>query len=77
MVFAELRDPVRKKIERHGLTCTIDPRHFFPAVGAAVGAVRAETGAQSLAASHGASTQHGQPTPLTGGNRDGREERQE
>jgi len=30
LVFAELKDPVRRKIERYGLTRTIDPRHFFP-----------------------------------------------
>jgi MFS superfamily sulfate permease-like transporter len=46
LVFAELKDPVRRKIERYGLTRTIDPRHFFPTVEAAVAAFRAETGAQ-------------------------------
>jgi high affinity sulfate transporter 1 len=45
LVFAELKDPVRGKIERYGLTRTIDPRHFFPTIGAAVSAFRAETGA--------------------------------
>jgi MFS superfamily sulfate permease-like transporter len=45
LVFAELKDPVRKKIERYGLTRTIDPRHFFPTIGAAISAFRAETGA--------------------------------
>ena len=30
LVFAELKDPVRRKIERYGLTRTINPRHFFP-----------------------------------------------
>jgi high affinity sulfate transporter 1 len=46
LVFAELKDPVREKIERYGLTRTIDPRHFFPTVEAAVAAFREETGAQ-------------------------------
>src|SRR5262252_7394472 len=46
LVFAELKDPVRRKIERYGLTRTIDPRHFFPTVGAAVEAFREETGTQ-------------------------------
>jgi high affinity sulfate transporter 1 len=46
LVFAELKDPVRRKIERYGLTRTIDPRHFFPTVDAAVSAFRTETGAQ-------------------------------
>jgi high affinity sulfate transporter 1 len=45
LVFAELKDPVRAKIERYGLTRTIDPGHFFPTVGAAVKAFRDETGA--------------------------------
>src|SRR6516162_7461893 len=44
LVFAELKDPVRQKIERYGLTRTIDPAHFFPTVGAAVEAFRQETG---------------------------------
>lgn len=46
LVFAELKDPVRRKIDRYGLTHTIDPRHFFPSTEAAVAAFRAETGAQ-------------------------------
>ena len=50
LVFAELKDPVRRKIERYGLTRTIDPSHFFPTIGAAVAAFRAETGAQWTAA---------------------------
>ncbi len=33
LVFAEMKDPVRKKIERYGLTRTIDPAHFFPTLG--------------------------------------------
>ncbi len=46
LVFAELKDPVRRKIERYGLTRTIDPGHFFPTIGAAVKAFRQETGAE-------------------------------
>jgi MFS superfamily sulfate permease-like transporter len=46
LVFAELKDPVRRKIERYGLTRTIDPGHFFPTIGAAVAAFRERTGAQ-------------------------------
>jgi hypothetical protein len=41
-----MKKPVREKIERYGLTRTIDPAHFYPTVGAAVDAYRAETGAQ-------------------------------
>jgi MFS superfamily sulfate permease-like transporter len=45
LVFAELKDPVRRKIERYGLIRTIDPGHFFPTVEAAVSAFRGKTGA--------------------------------
>ncbi|MFD8869171.1 SulP family inorganic anion transporter [Streptomyces sp. NPDC059590] len=46
LVFAELKDPVRRKIERYELTRTIDPEHFFPTVEAAVAAFRLRTGAE-------------------------------
>ncbi|MFH7597351.1 sulfate permease [Streptomyces racemochromogenes] len=46
LVFAELKDPVRRKIERYGLTRTIDPGHFFPTVEVAVDTFRHRTGAQ-------------------------------
>jgi len=42
LVFAEMKDPVRRKIERYELTRTIDPRHFFPTIEASVEAYRAE-----------------------------------
>jgi high affinity sulfate transporter 1 len=45
LVFAELKDPVREKIERYGLTRTIDPNHFFPTIEAAIQAFRQQTGA--------------------------------
>ena len=51
LVFAELKDPVRAKIERYGLTRTIDPRHFYPTIESAVQAYREETGAEWTAAS--------------------------
>ena len=50
LVFAELKGPVQEKIERYGLTRTIDPRHFFPTLGSAVAAYRQLTGAQWTAA---------------------------
>jgi high affinity sulfate transporter 1 len=50
LVFAELKDPVREKIERYGLTRTIDPRHFYPTIEAAVAAFQEETGARWAAA---------------------------
>ncbi|NMH93122.1 sulfate permease [Pseudonocardia bannensis] len=46
LVFAEMKDPVRRKIDRYELIRTIDPAHFFPTVDAAVDAFRRETGAQ-------------------------------
>ncbi len=46
LVFAELKDPVRRKIERYGLTRTIDPRHFYPTIESALAAYRQETGAE-------------------------------
>src|SRR3954447_3484229 len=45
LVFAELKDPVRRKLERYGLTRALEPGHFFPTVEAAVEAFCAETGA--------------------------------
>ena len=57
LVFAELKDPVRAKIERYGLTRTIDPRHFFPTIESAVAAFRQETGAQWAAADQAATSE--------------------
>jgi MFS superfamily sulfate permease-like transporter len=45
LAFAEMKDPVRSKIERYGLTRTIDPTHFFPTLTAAITAFQRETGA--------------------------------
>ena len=36
LVFAELKDPVRAKIERYELTRTIDPTHFYPTIDSAI-----------------------------------------
>jgi len=63
LVFAELKDPVRRKIERYGLTRTIDPNHFYPTVEAAVAAFRAETGAQWPADGPSADSRLLQPPP--------------
>jgi high affinity sulfate transporter 1 len=38
LVFAEMKTPVRTKIERYELTRTIDPHHFFDTIGEAVAA---------------------------------------
>jgi MFS superfamily sulfate permease-like transporter len=53
LVFAELKDPVRRKIERYGLTRTINPGHFFPTIEAAVAAFRLRTGAEWVPAEEG------------------------
>lgn len=45
LIFAELKDPVRQKIDRYQLTRTIEPAHFFPTLDDAVAAYRAQTGA--------------------------------
>ncbi len=36
LILAELKDPVRDKIERYGLYDTIDRRHFYPTIEVAV-----------------------------------------
>jgi high affinity sulfate transporter 1 len=66
LVFAELKDPVRRKIERYGLTDVIEPRHFFPTVGSAVEAFRAETGAEWTTAAPPVSVGEGSPAATDG-----------
>jgi high affinity sulfate transporter 1 len=44
LVFAELKDPVRAKLERYELIGPLDPDHFFPTLDAAVEAFREQTG---------------------------------
>lgn len=46
LVFAELKDPVREKLERYSLIGTLEPRHFFPTLDAAVEAFQHETDAK-------------------------------
>ncbi|WP_394428748.1 SulP family inorganic anion transporter [Streptomyces sp. SGAir0957] len=46
LVFAELKDPARRKIERYGLTRTFAPGRFHPTLEAAVAAYRASSGAR-------------------------------
>jgi high affinity sulfate transporter 1 len=50
LVFADMKDPVREKVERYELTRTIDPAHFFPTVGAAVAAFQDQFGADWVSA---------------------------
>ena len=46
LVFAELKDPVRAKLERYELIGPLDPDHFFPTLDAAVHAFRQQSGAE-------------------------------
>ncbi|HET6793073.1 MAG TPA: sulfate permease [Acidimicrobiales bacterium] len=67
LVFAEMKDPVREKIERYELTRTIDPSHFFPTLDAAVAAFRSRPPAPPAAAgAHPAEASSG-GTPGGGG----------
>jgi high affinity sulfate transporter 1 len=53
LVFAELKDPVRNRVNRYELTRVIDPAHFFPTLDAAVTAFQEETGTQWSRVEHG------------------------
>ena len=46
LVFAELKDPVRAKLERYKLIGRLDPDHFFRTLDGAIEAFRRETGAE-------------------------------
>lgn len=46
LVFAELKDPVRRKIERYGLARTFGPEAFYPTVESAVEAFRERAGVE-------------------------------
>jgi high affinity sulfate transporter 1 len=56
LVFAEMKDPVREKIERYGLTRTINPEHFFHTLDDAVAAFRAQSGTDRPASTPGKPT---------------------
>jgi high affinity sulfate transporter 1 len=45
LVFAELKDPVRAKLERYELIGPLNPDHFFPTLDAAIDAYCQQTGA--------------------------------
>jgi hypothetical protein len=45
-VFAELKGPVRAKLERYQLIGPLSPDHFFPTLDAALDAFRRQTGAE-------------------------------
>jgi high affinity sulfate transporter 1 len=46
LVFAELKDPVREKLERYELIGTLNPDHFFPTLDAAIDTFCKQTGAR-------------------------------
>ena len=46
LVFAELKDPVRRKLERYELIGPLNPDHFFPTLDAAINAFRKKTSAK-------------------------------
>jgi len=47
LVFAELKDPVREKLEKYELIGHyFDPAHFYPTLEAAISAYREQTGAR-------------------------------
>ena len=52
LVFAELKDPVRSKIDRYGLSQEIEAHHFFPTLGAAVEAFLVKTGSDWVLGDH-------------------------
>lgn len=62
LIFAEMKDPVRTKVDSYGLTRTIDPDHFFPTLEEAIAAFRKQSGASWTAAPPG---QAGRPDPRT------------
>jgi len=45
LVFAELKDPVRAKLERYDLIGPLNPDHFFATLDGAIAAFRRQTGA--------------------------------
>ena len=71
LVFAGLKDPVRRKIDGYGLTEKIEPGHLFPTVGSAVAEFRARTHAEWTAVATGsgasiaAAADRGRPDDLS------------
>jgi high affinity sulfate transporter 1 len=47
LVFAELKDPVRAKLERYELIGPLNPDHFFPTLDAALDAFRERSGSRT------------------------------
>lgn len=67
LVWAELKDPVRRKMDRYGLTPAIGPARFFATLDEAVAAYRSRTGAAWVAPDEGATLEgDAQPGPPRG-----------
>ena len=76
LVFAELKDPVRRRIERYELTDAIEARHFFATVNEAAEAYRELTGAAwTPGPSPYALRQHGGGGRMRGGPHSARRQR--
>jgi MFS superfamily sulfate permease-like transporter len=56
LVFAELKDPMRAKLERYGLIGRLNPAHFFPTLDAALDTFRHETGSDWRSPARAAAT---------------------
>lgn len=65
LVFAELKDPVRAKVDRYGLHRAIEPQHFYPTIKSAVRAYKEWSGADWVPPDDAASP--GPPEPPASG----------
>ena len=68
LIFAEMKDPVREKVERYELTRTINPEHFFPTIDVAVERYMQEAHTTWKMPTDGVSAKPGsagEPTPTT------------
>jgi high affinity sulfate transporter 1 len=63
LVFAELKETVRAKLERYELIGPLDPTHFFPTLDAAVEAFQEQTGAVWRASPALTCSRHGHDAP--------------
>lgn len=66
LVFAELKDPVRAKVERYGLADAIEAQHFFPTIKSAVRAYKEKHGVDWQPVTGPTEPPDGQPAPGVG-----------
>ncbi len=62
LAFAELKDPVRDKLERYSIYETIDPAHFYPTIKAAIRGFHEEEARATSAEARATSAEAGSPT---------------